>query len=184
MADTQETTQTTTETDPATGATPTTDDGLGDAGKKAISDERKQRRDAEKRANALEAELAALRQQSMTEQERAVESARAEGRAEATKMLGAARVESAFAVAATGRLEQATLKVLLPGLDHGAFMTDDGNVDQDKVDAFIDGIAPKGQQRGPLDLGQGSRLSNAGGTGGQSADPLERSLIALSNKRA
>lgn len=174
----------TTPTEPTeTEETDLSDDELGDAGKRALDQERKQRRDAEKRVKATEAELVKLRQQTMTDQEKAVEAARSEGKTEALKMLGSAKVESAFAIAANGRIETDSLRILLQGLNHTAFLSDDGTVDEDSVATFIDGIAPKPDPNRRVDLGQGARPGGKHGPGGsQSADPLTNALTALTKR--
>lgn len=174
-----------------TDATPTPDapepdppeDDLGDAGKKAIDSERKARRDAEKRVKAVEGELEKLRQQTMTDTEKAIAQAKSEGKAEAMSLLGAAKVESAFAIAASGRIEPDSLKVLLQGLNHSTFLLEDGTVDDASVSTFIDGIAPKPDPNRRVDLGQGARLGGKTGPGGGlSADPLVNSLTRIVNQ--
>src|SRR5687768_12689074 len=69
---------------PPEGTTPPTPppeaEALGDAGKKALSEERAARKAAEKAARDAQAELDRLRQASMSDQEKAVAAARLEGR--------------------------------------------------------------------------------------------------------
>lgn len=66
---------------PATGEA----EGLGDGGKKALESERKAAREALKRAETAEKELEKLRQASQSDQEKALDTARKEGAAEAAK---------------------------------------------------------------------------------------------------
>lgn len=171
------TTDTTTDDQPETGEV----DWKAEAEKyKALSKKNEQR--AKDNSSAAR-ELEQLRQQSMTDTEKAVAAARNEGRTEALALLGAAKVESAFAIAASGRLESEQLKVLLQGVNHGAFLNEDGSVDDSSVSTFIDGIAPKPDPNRRVDLGQGARQSGVTGPGkAASADPLVNALTALVNQ--
>lgn len=146
---------------------------LGDAGKKALAAERAQRKDAEQKAKQLEAELAEFRMSQMSEQEQAIEKARAEARAEALAEAGSSIAAAEFKAAASGRLDETQLATLLEGLDAKAFLTDDGQVDSDRIKSFMDGIVPAGEQRTTAtDLGQGARNESAALNG----DPLLRDL--------
>lgn len=132
------------------------------------------------KANATAAkELEQVRQQSMSDQEKAVAAARAEGLAEGMATGAAKVVRAEIRAAAAGRLSADQLTTLLEGINLAAFLGDDGEVDEPKVARFVDGIAPKpdedeGSGTFP-DLGQGAR-------GGQNAalngDPLLRALKA------
>lgn len=90
------------DTDPAAGAKPGDDaksgqadpagdpkgakpDDLGDAGKKALREERQRARDAETRAAAAEAELETLKAATQSETDKAIEQARKEGAAESDR---------------------------------------------------------------------------------------------------
>lgn len=90
MADTAENEATTTDTDtqPATGE-------LGDAGKKALDAERREKRAAEKRAAELEARLKEFEDRDKTEIERLSERAEAAEKAAAALELRAVRLEVA-----------------------------------------------------------------------------------------
>lgn len=90
MADTAENTATTTDADnqPATGE-------LGDAGKKALDAERKEKRAAERRAAELEARLKEFEDRDKSESERAVERAEAAERRAAEAESRALRLEIA-----------------------------------------------------------------------------------------
>jgi hypothetical protein len=135
---------------------------------KALEAERKARREAEKAHKALKAELDEIRSSAMTEQEKAVAQAKAEGRSEGLAAAATKVVAAEFKAAAAGRLDTDALAILLDGLNLVAFMDEDGNVDTDKVQSFVDGIAPAPAsveddlhaQFKTLDLGQGSRNPN------------------------
>lgn len=128
-------------------------------------------------------ELEDLRKQAMTDQERAVAEAKAAGRAELMVEMGAKLVAAEFRAAATGRIDDGALAVLMARLDLRQFINDDGDPDPKAIGEFIDGIAPK--QADPdtststfPDLGQGAR----GGDRAHMAlngDPLEKSLTTL-----
>lgn len=144
---------------------------LGDAGKKALDAERDARKAAEKVARETQKELDALRQASMSEQEKAVAVAKTEGRAEAMQALGSKLAAAEIRAAAAGRLNDEQLVTLLDGLNLTAFVNDDGEVDQAKVVKFVDGIAPKTDTPVFPDLGQGARQPLASGS-----DPLLEAL--------
>lgn len=95
MADNAETTEASVDTEPATGE-------LGDAGKKALDAERRDKRAAEKRAADLEARLKEFEDRDKTESTRAIE------RAEAAEKVAAAAEARAL------RLEIAAEKGLTP----------------------------------------------------------------------
>lgn len=88
MADDAENTTTATETQPATGE-------LGDAGKKALEAERREKRAAEKRASELEAKLKEFEDREKTESTRAIERAEAAEKAAAAAEARALRLEIA-----------------------------------------------------------------------------------------
>lgn len=77
---------------------------LGDAGKKAIAEERSARKAAERAAKQASAELDKLREQSMSEQEKAIAAARKETEKAVRAELGKQIVSAKLAAAATGRL--------------------------------------------------------------------------------
>lgn len=126
------------------------------------------------KANAAAAkELEALKQSSMSDMEKAVEQARIDGLNEGISKAGTKLVRAEMKAAAAGRLDATQLDTLLEPLNLAAFLDDDGEVDTDKVSAYIAGIAPAEQtddtqqpQSFP-DLGQGSR-----GTTPLGSDPL------------
>jgi hypothetical protein len=145
---------------------------------KAIIDkERQNARDAEKARKALEKELQELRQQSMTDQEKAIESARTEARTAAFAEMGGKIAAAEIRAAAAGRLAPEQLDVLLDGINVSRFLDDTGEVDRTKVQTFIDGIAPQPAEQTHVfpDLGQGARGAAAMALNG---DPLEQALKA------
>lgn len=122
-------------------------------------------------------ELDELRQQTMSDTEKALAQARTEGRTEGLAA-GAARLAAAeIRAAAAGRMGNDQLDALLEATNLAVFIDDNGEVDRNRVGKFVDGIAPKvepGPQPFP-DLGQGAR----GGTAGTLADdPLLRDVKA------
>lgn len=173
------TTETITTTEPATGATDpstsetTTTDETKDWKAEAEKWQglaRKHEDRAKTNASAAK-ELEQLRQSSMSDQEKAVAQAKAEGRTEAQKEAAAKVAEAELRAAAAGRLNDQQLASLLEGVDVAKFIDDVGDVDRDKVTKFVDGIAPKPDETTGSawpDLGQGAR----GGAGAGSADPL------------
>jgi hypothetical protein len=128
------------------------------------------------KANAkAQQELERLRQESMTEQERAVESARNEARAAVLAELGETRVGDAFRVAAAGR--NLDIDTLLEGVNLKSFLDEDGNPDTVKVGDWVERIAPKPEQSttpSVPDLGQGARPTPPGLNSSQ----LQKDLMA------
>jgi hypothetical protein len=171
MSETGETSESTTETTET--GTETAPDLTAELEKwKSLSKKNEERA----KANAAAAkELEQLRQQSMTDQEKAVEQAKSEARAEALRTIGGRLVDASVRVAAAGRIPDESVVVLLQGLDRSKFLDENGEVDEKSVAAFVDGIAPKAPEPEPQgfpDLGQGPRGNQMPLNG----DPLEKSL--------
>lgn len=146
---------------PAEEAKPDTGVDLTSEVEKWKSLARKHEEKAKANADAAK-ELEKVRQQSMTETEKAVSEAFAKGRSEGLSEGGAKVARAEVRAAAAGRLDADQVATLLDGLNLAAFLGDDGEVDQAKVAAFIDGIAPKPDPDKPAafpDLGQGVRGS-------------------------
>ncbi len=132
------------------------------------------------KANAAAAkELETLRQQTMSDTEKAIEQAKAETRALVMRELGAERVDDALRLAIAGR--DIDPDALLDGLDRGRFLTEDGQPDRDALTAWVDRIAPPQPEpvapAHPLvpNLGQGSRMTS--GDMALNGDPLLQSVI-------
>lgn len=121
--------------------TPEVDDtpDMGGGAKKALTEERKARRDADKRAKAAEQELQKLREESMDAQQKAIAAARDEGKAEARSSYGARLVDAEVKAAAAGR--SVDVDALLDGLDRTRFL-DDGEPDVEAIASWVDRIAP------------------------------------------
>jgi hypothetical protein len=108
----------------------TTPDELGDAGRRALQEERRARRVAEK-------ELEKLRAASMSETEKAVAAAKAEGASEAAKAVGPRIVRAEFRAAAAGQVDRQTLDAYLEDVDLTKFLTNDGEPDTKAIEARI-----------------------------------------------
>lgn len=105
-------------------------------------------------------ELEDLRKQSMTEQERAVEQAKADARTATLAEVGGKLAAAEIRAALTGRMDSDRVTALLEGLNPAVFLGEDGEVDTGKVSKWVDGVAPKPDPDGnkPFpDLGQGRR---------------------------
>lgn len=127
------------------------------------------------KANAkAQQELDRLRQESMTEQERAVEAARLEARSQTLAELGEVRVGDAFRVAAAGR--NLDIDTLLEGVNLQSFLDEGGQPDTVKVGDWVEKIAPQQSSATPSvpDLGQGSRPTPPGLNSSQ----LQKDLMA------
>ena len=113
------------------------DDGLGDAGRKALDAERKARRDAEALAKRQADELDKLRTSQLDENERAIKEARDAGRTEALTSVNRKLVEAEARAAAAGKLANPALAARLLDLDQ--FVPSDGSdIDGDAIAAAID----------------------------------------------
>jgi hypothetical protein len=148
------------------------------------------------KANAGAAtELEELRRQALSDQERAVVDAKAEGRREVLREVGLKLVAAEFrAAAAKHSIDDDTLSTLTEMVDMGRYLDDDGEVKVDDIASHLARFAPKPQpapepekkdepaaadtakQQGVPDLGQGVR--NAGGkpVPGLNEDALTRDL--------
>lgn len=113
--------------------------------------------------DAIRAERDRLRASTQTDAEKAVEKAREEAReaalAEARSATLPALVRAEFKAAAAGRIPADKLAGILEPLDLTKFLAaDGGEVDADKVQQYVDGIAPADGKKWP-DTGQGRRQS-------------------------
>lgn len=124
----------------STGTTTTTtaaDDGLGDAGKKAITEERKARATAERDAKAARDELDQLKKTYQTDQEKALDAAKTEGRNEALSTANQRIVRAEVKAVASGKTIDPDAVVAL--LDLSQFKVDDnGDVDAKAISSAID----------------------------------------------
>ena len=110
---------------------------LGDGGRKALDQERKARRDAERALKRQEAELEKLRTAQLSETERAVAEAKAAGRAEALQEANAKLVKAEAIAAAAGKLRDPELAASLLGNLEG-YVDDSGDIDGERIAADID----------------------------------------------
>lgn len=154
------------ETPPAKpAATAPPDDGLGDAGKAALEAERRARRDADKALKSVQAELEKLRTANMSESERAVAEARAEGRKEAFAESTSRLARAELRAVAAGKLADPDDAAALIG-DLSQFVTASGDVDTKAMTSAIDVLvkakpylAPQAAKAAPLP-GGGATPSN------------------------
>lgn len=134
---------------PPTGEQPppaTGDEPLGEPGKRALEAERRARQDEERRRKLLEAELEQLRQQQMTEQERALaqarkeaaEQARTEERSKTNRRLFAAEVRAAAAgkLADPDLLADPDVAIKLLGFDDIP-VNADGEIDSEAISQHL-----------------------------------------------
>lgn len=143
---------------------------LGDAGKQALDRMKAERNAAKDEAKQLKAQLEEIQRSQMSDQEKAIEEAKAAARAEVLGEVGGKVVAAEFKAAAAGRLEDEALASLIDGLNLASFLDDSGDVAVERVKALIDGIAPAQVERN-ADFGQGARSTPALGS-----DPLLQAL--------
>ena len=126
------------------------------------------------KANAKAAtELEDLRQKTMTDQERAVATAREEARAEALAEAGEGRAIDAIRAAAAGR--PVDVEALVEGVDPARFLGDTGEPDREAIEAWISRVAPERAAAGS-DFGQGARGVPESDQRSLNGDPLLRDL--------
>lgn len=132
------------------GATPPATDGLGDAGKAAIQAERaaateanRLRAAAEAERERLQQELDALKGQTQTEQEKAIEAARKEARTQVLSEVGRSLVSSAIEAAASAAkfFDPADAAALLSGRVTEVTVSELGVVDKAKVAELVKALA-------------------------------------------
>lgn len=140
-------------------------DDLAEAGRRALDAERKARREADKQLKAATAELEKLRQQTMTDTERAIAEAKAQGRQEALIEATGRLVRAEVRAAAGGKLADPDDAAMLLG-DLSEFVSSNGDVDSKAISKAIDELvkqkpylAPQGTKPAPLP-GGGATPSN------------------------
>ncbi len=185
MSDTTTTDTADTGTNGGQESTDTADDGKDWAAEAAKWKDMARKHEERAKANATAAkELEKVRQQSMSDTEKAVAQAKADGLAEGL-VAGAAKTAAAeIRAAAAGRMAGEQVEALLEGLNLAVFIDETGEVDRVKVARFVDGIAPaktdeeeKDTRQGFPDLGQGAR-GGANANAALNGDPLLRDLKA------
>lgn len=117
------------------------------------------------KANATAAaELERLRRSQMSDQEKAVDAAKVQARAEVLREVGGSLVAAEVRATAAGRLSPEQIDALVDGIDATRFVDADGKVDTAKVSTFVDGLAGKpgtgGTNGKTPDMGQGRRPSS------------------------
>jgi len=151
----------------------TADDGANDNGNQNENDDTDWKAEARKWENRAKAnrtaadELEKLKREGMKPDERALEDAKAAGRAEAQASVGKRLVDAEVKALAAGR--KVDVDALLEGLDRSRFLDDDGEPKSKDIEKWLDRVAPKTTGR-TTDHGQGAR----GGGGGTSMNDLIR----------
>lgn len=116
------------------------DEQLGEGGRRALSNERSARKAAEARARKAEQAAERLRQQGLSDQERAVEDAKKTGAAEASAKYAASILAAEVKAAAASRVAPEAIDDLhrILDLDPTELVGDDGKVDTDRLTSAID----------------------------------------------
>ena len=134
-------------------------------------------RKIENHHKVLSEQLAKAEQASMSEQEKAVNAAKAaaaeEARQETLRSVGWRLVDAEVRTAATGR--GVDVDALLEGLDRTRFLGDDLEPDTAGIRAWVDRVTPKRDAAG-FDIGQGARGNGEGSTDLTGSD-FERALL-------
>lgn len=108
----------------------------------------------EDKAKANKAELDRIRREGMTPDEKALDEAREQARAEVLKSVAADRAEDAIRLAFHGR--DIDVEELIKGVDAAKFVDDTGEPDRGAIKAWAELVAPAASPL-PPDLGQGAR---------------------------
>lgn len=101
----------------------------------------------------------ALERELMSDKDKAIASARDDATAETTAKFAEKLVKAEFKSASAGRLDADRLNNILAPLDLTRFLDKNGDVDEAKVAAYVDSVAPKAAgpaQRGPSATGLGT----------------------------
>lgn len=158
----------TTETTTNTAETSATDDKesgaeekLGEAGKSALQAERTRARAAEARAKAAEKERDELREANQSESEKALAAARKEGEAAARATSAPKLVAAEFKAAAVGRMTAEQLSGFLEDLDLTKYLTEDGEVDTERVAKKVNLLAPEKSEQAPSFNGGARKTATA-----------------------
>lgn len=132
----------------------------------------------EKRWNDASSELDTLRQSQMSDAEKAIEAAKAEGRTSALAEVGTRLVEAEL------RAQAASAGAELPSADFlnlNRFLSSDGSVDTDAVNTFVSSLPkPAGAPAFRQDLGLGRQGGDAAGQ--LTRDDLSRMTPSEINK--
>ena len=154
------------DTDPAPEPTPPAKDDdkpLGEAGERALAQERDARKAAEKELKSLRKEIDEIRQSSMSEAEKQVAEAEARGRAEAQTHFGSRLVRSEFVAAAAKRNPGFDAAAVLDDLNLTKFVNDDGEPDAKAIASAVERLIPA--ENGLPSFDGGSRTPAATATG-------------------
>lgn len=140
------------------------------------AESRKQEQRAKANAAAAK-ELDKVREANLTETEKAVAAARTEGRTEGLRQGSSRIVAAEIRAAAAGR--SVNVDALLEGVDTARFIDDDGDVDTKAIGAWVDKVAPAGEQRPRTpDLGQGARTVSTPGDAHADFEKFLRNSLA------
>lgn len=145
----------------------------------------------ENRATASEKEAKELKEKHSTDEEKAIEKAKEEARAEERAKWAGTNVELAFRAANNGRFTDSQLEALLPGLNRSAFMSANGNdVDTAKVESYISAFAPaanngsQNTETPPANTqhGAGGAGNNGNNSGGNKKGSLDEGAELYKNR--
>lgn len=119
----------------------------------------------------IKAELDQLKAERMSESEKAIEDAKKEARAEAASEFGPKMAGAVLRTALASRgIEAEEIESKLSYVDFAKFLDNNGDVDSDKVQGYLDDIAPQQRQGQWIDMGQGRRDDTGGKRPGGSVE--------------
>lgn len=113
--------------------------------------------------DTIKAKLQEYEQSNMTDAEKQIQQAREEAREETAAEFQGRMVEATLKGTLQGRgFEEKDIDNRLSFIDKTAFLTSDGEVDSDKVNAYLDSLGAPGKQQAWPDTGQGNRGGGKG----------------------
>lgn len=161
------------------------DDGaLGDAGKRALEQERTARRDAENASKELQKELDALKAKDLSDSERAIKAAKAEGATEVTERYQAQVRRSEVKAALSAAGIKSSVMDLAGKADEFAKLKVN---DEGEVEGLDEAVKAFKKARGDLfgeASGDGSADGGAGTTGAPKSGTIDDAVSAYYNRRS
>lgn len=161
--------------DPPADPPPDPEADLGEAGKRALAAEREARKAAERKAKATEAELAKIKEANKSEQEKAIDAARAEGRTESNTRILKAELKAA----AGGRLLNPGDAAKFIDLADLGEVDEAGNVDEAKIKSAIDTLLEQKPYLAATAQKPNPGNPDGGGRGGNGAQLTREDLKSM-----
>lgn len=146
-----------------------------------LSNWKAESRKHEKRAKDNATELASLKSATLSDTDKAIADAVASAQKSWKAETGWKLAAATFRANAAGKIPDESLSTLMSGLNFGGFLNDDGEPDEKSISSFIDGIAPKSDNKPPAPhlpgTGQGPRGNGNGAATSLNSDELTNMVL-------